>query len=56
MKVFGKLGDRLLDRLVPQEDAGACSEYITCVWPQKKRCYVGCGRPTFCVTIGRCLD
>jgi hypothetical protein len=56
MKVFGKLGDRVLDRLVPQEEAGACKEYLRCNWPQMQRCYVSCGRPTFCVTIGRCLD
>ena len=56
MKVLGKLGDRVLNRLVPQEEAGACNEYLRCESPLIKRCYYGCGRPTFCVTIGRCLD
>ena len=50
MKVF----DRMLARFVPQEDAGACSEYRRCYQIWEQICYVGCGRPTFCRSIGRC--
>ena len=55
MKVLRRVGDRVLARLVPQEEAGACKEYYRCLnrqWWQV--CYVGCGRPTFCRTISRC--
>jgi len=50
-----KVLDRVLNHLVPQEEAGACQEYYRCLqqtWLQV--CYVGCGRPTFCRTIDKC--
>lgn len=53
---FRTIGDRLLAKLVPTTDAGACSEYYRCyqqMWYQV--CYRNCGRPTFCRTISKCL-
>ncbi len=55
MRALTGLGEKLLGRLVPTEEAGACREYYRCLnrtWYQI--CYVACGRPTFCRTISRC--
>jgi hypothetical protein len=51
-----RFADRMLARLVPEQQASACKEYRRCIDDVAPViCYVGCGCPTFCVSAdGHC--
>jgi hypothetical protein len=41
----------MLAMLLPEQQANACKEYRRCIDDVAPViCYVGCGRPTFCVS------
>jgi hypothetical protein len=54
MSVMRRFADRVLARIVPEEQAGACQERRCCDGGRVKACYYGCGRPVFCVYEGQC--
>jgi hypothetical protein len=60
MNAMRRFADRMLARLLPEEQASACKEYYRCDETGNPGsddyylCYVGCGRPTFCVYVGMC--
>jgi hypothetical protein len=53
MQMLRRMSDRVLARLVPEMDAGACKEYYRCQNGRQQVCYVSCGRPVFCRNTGR---
>jgi hypothetical protein len=56
MSVMRRFADRVLARMVPEEQAAACKERVCCRGGRVMTCYYGCGRPAFCVAQGRpCL-
>lgn len=57
MSAMRRFADRVLARIVPEEQASACQERVCCdnSTGRKKVCYHGCGRPVFCVDGGPCL-
>jgi len=54
MSVMRRFADRVLARIVPEEQASACSERTCCDGGRNKTCYYGCGRPVWCVMGPQC--
>jgi hypothetical protein len=49
MSVMRRFADRVLSRMVPEEQAGACRETTCCdALKGRKTCYYGCGREAWC--------
>jgi hypothetical protein len=53
MSVMRRFADRVLARIVPEDQASACKERVCCRGGGVMTCYSGCGRPAYCVPQGR---